>query len=233
MRTLSSTSTAWPCSSNAITTTAAPYQRHKLGAAQELGFAVLEADRVDDRLALQRLQARFDDRPLAAVDHHRHGGDVVLAGDQPQELRHHRFAVEQGLVHVDVDDVRAAFDLLTGDLDGLFVLLVLDQPGELLRAGDVRPLADHQEVAVGPQRERPRAAEPHVRCGDVARLCGLMPRDARRPSRAMWSGVVPQQPPTMFTQPLLGEFAHHARPSPRGRGRTAPFRSAGRRWDGN
>ena len=94
----------------------------QLRAAQEFLLAVLEADRVDDRLALQRLQPRFDHRPLAAVDHHRHGGDVVLAGDQPQELRHHRFAVEQGLVHVDVDDVRAAVDLLAGDLDRFFVI---------------------------------------------------------------------------------------------------------------
>ena len=44
------------------------------------------------------------------------------AGDQVQELRHRRFAVEQAFVHVDVDDVGAAFDLLAGDGDGFFVL---------------------------------------------------------------------------------------------------------------
>ena len=37
-----------------------------------------------------------------------------LAGDQPQELRHHGFAVEQRFVHVDVDDVGPAGDLLRG-----------------------------------------------------------------------------------------------------------------------
>ena len=51
--------------------------------AQEFRFAILEADRVDNRLTLDRLQAGFQDRPFAAVDHHRHGRDVVLAGDQP------------------------------------------------------------------------------------------------------------------------------------------------------
>ncbi len=54
----------------------------------------------------------------------------VFAGDEPQILGHRRLAVEQALVHVDVDDVRAALDLLAGDFDGLFVLLLLDQPGE-------------------------------------------------------------------------------------------------------
>jgi hypothetical protein len=34
-----------------------------------------------------------------------------------RKARHRRLAVEQALVHVDVEDVRAAFDLLAGDLD--------------------------------------------------------------------------------------------------------------------
>ena len=41
-----------------------------------------------------------------------------------------------------------------GDRDRFFEVAVLDQPGELLRAGDVGPLADHDEVAVGAERER-------------------------------------------------------------------------------
>ena len=86
----------------------------QLGAAQELRFAIFEADRVDDRFALQRLEAGFDDRPFAAVDHRGHGGDFVLAGDESQELGHHGFAIEQRFVHVDVDDVGAALDLLSG-----------------------------------------------------------------------------------------------------------------------
>ncbi len=89
---------------------------------QELLFAVLQADRVDDRLALHALQPGLDDRPLRAVDHDRHARDVGLGGDQVQELGHGRFAVEQALVHVDVDDVGAAFDLLAGDGDGLLVV---------------------------------------------------------------------------------------------------------------
>ena len=77
-------------------------------------------------------------------------------------LGHGRFAVEQRFVHVDVDHIRTAVDLLPGDLNRFFVVFLLDQSGELLRAGDIGPLADHQEVALGAERERLRAAEPQV-----------------------------------------------------------------------
>ncbi len=55
------------------------------GVVQELGFAFLEADRIDDRLALHAFQAGFDDRPLRAVDHERHAADVGLGGQQVEE----------------------------------------------------------------------------------------------------------------------------------------------------
>ena len=49
---------------------------------------------------------------LELVDHDRHAGDVGLGGDQVEERRHRLLAVEQALVHVDVDDLRAVLDLL-------------------------------------------------------------------------------------------------------------------------
>src|SRR5690606_22326857 len=67
----------------------------QLGPPEEFGFAVSHADRIDDRLALHGFEARFENGPFAAVDHDWHGGDIVLAGDQPQELGHYRFAVKQ------------------------------------------------------------------------------------------------------------------------------------------
>ena len=42
------------------------------------------------------------------------------------------------------------------------VVAGLDQPREPLRAGDVGPLADHLEVAVGPDRQRLEAGELRV-----------------------------------------------------------------------
>ena len=132
MRTLSSTSTAWPCSSNAITTTAAPYCRHRRARRRNSASPSLRLIELTIALPCTALRPASRTDHLLLVDHHRHGGDVGLAGDEAEELRHHRFAVEQGLVHVDVDDVGAAVDLLAGDFDGFFVLLVLDELGELL-----------------------------------------------------------------------------------------------------
>ena len=57
----------------------------------------------------------LDHAPLRAVDHDRHAGDVRLGGDQVQEADHGRLGVEHALVHVDVDDLRAARHLLAGD----------------------------------------------------------------------------------------------------------------------
>ena len=42
-------------------------------------------------------------------------GDVGLGRDQVEEPGHRLLAVDQALVHVDVEDVGAALDLLAGD----------------------------------------------------------------------------------------------------------------------
>ena len=52
------------------------------------------------------------------VDHDRDAGDVGLGGEQVQERRHGLVRVEQPLVHVHVEDLGAALDLLAGDLRG-------------------------------------------------------------------------------------------------------------------
>ena len=129
------------------------------GLGEEVGFAFLQADRVDDALPLQALQAGLDHRPLGAVDHHRDPGHFGLGRDQVEERGHRLLGVEHALVHVDVEEVGAAAHLLEGDVDRAGVVAAGDQPGELLRAGDVGPLADHLEVGVGPDGQRLEAAE--------------------------------------------------------------------------
>ena len=126
---------------------------------QEILFAFLQADRVDDALALDALEAGLDDRPARAVDHHRHARDLRLGRDVVEERRHRLLGVEHALVHVHVDDVRAVADLLGRDLHRLRVVLALDQPGEPRRAGHVGPLADHLEVAVGADGQRLETGE--------------------------------------------------------------------------
>ena len=121
-------------------------------------LALLEADRVDDALALDALQARLEHRPAGAVDHDRQPRDLGLGREQVEERAHRLLAVEQVGVHVHVEEVRAAAHLLQRDLDGALVVVRLDEPPEARRAGHVRPLADHHEARVRPDLERLEAA---------------------------------------------------------------------------
>jgi len=115
---------------------------------EELRFTFLERNRIDDPLALQALQPGFDHAPFGAVDHHRNACDVGLGGNQIEIGHHRRFGVEHALVHVDIEDLRAVFDLLTGDCHRLVVAAFDDQPAKLRRASDIGPLADVDEVGL-------------------------------------------------------------------------------------
>ncbi len=190
---------------------------HEARLAQELGLALLHRDRIDDRLALHALQARLDHLPLRRVDHHRHARDVGLGGDQVEEPDHRRLRVEHRLVHVDVDDLRAAGDLLARDLHRAGVVAGEDQLGERARAGDVGALADVDEQRVVADGERLEAGEPHDSGPGRRRLHRQPPMPQRVPAQEssaaagcctasaiarMCAGVVPQQPPTRLTKPF-------------------------------
>ena len=101
---------------------------------EELVLALLEADRVDDSLPLQALEAGLQHGPARAVDHDRDARDVRLGREQVEERRHRLHRVEEVGVHVDVEDVGAAADLLERDLDRLLELAALDQAPEARRA---------------------------------------------------------------------------------------------------
>ena len=105
-------------------------------------------------------------------DHHRHAGDVGLGGDEIEEGHHRGFRVQQSLVHVDVDDLRAVFDLVARDLQGCGVIARGDQLAEFRRARDVGAFADIHERDSRRQFERFEARQPQARldCGDRAGL---------------------------------------------------------------
>ncbi len=160
-------------------------------------------------LPCRHLEAGLDDLPLGGVDHEGDFGDLGLAGEELQVAGHGGDAVDHALVHADVDDVGAVFDLLAGDADGLFVLAFLDELRELWRAGDVGALADH-DVDAGLLGEGLRAGEAErLECRWSRSRCALAPAQSQRgalPSSAlamaaMCSGVLPQQPPAMLMRP--------------------------------
>ena len=118
-----------------------------------------------------------------------------------QEPDHRSLGVEHGLVHVDVDDLGAGFDLLARHGHRGLEFAAQDEAGEGLGTGDIGALADIDEQA-GRRRycwapgrtgaELFRAATECARCNaSGGRLC----------DPAMCSGVVPQQPPAMLMMP--------------------------------
>src|SRR5690606_28260493 len=114
---------------------------------------------------------------------------------------HRLFGVEQALVHVDVEHLRAALDLLSCDDDRLVIAVVLDQFAELRTASDVGALADVDEVGFGGDRQRFETAETglagdaHAASASCGTSRGARPRTASAIA-AICAGVVPQQPPT-------------------------------------
>ena len=75
---------------------------------------------------------------------------------------HRVLAVEQALVHVDVDHLRARLGLRARNLERLVVVAVEDELLELGRAGDVAPLADVQEAEVLVDGERLEPRDAHL-----------------------------------------------------------------------
>ena len=103
---------------------------------------------------MNTLQSRFDHFPFGAVHHDGDAGDVGLCSNQVEEPAHGFRGVEEALVHVDVEDLRAALDLFSGDFDGLFETVLFDQAQEFPAAGDVCALADIDKVGVGGHKKR-------------------------------------------------------------------------------
>ena len=171
---------------------------------EEVLLALLQADRVHDALALEAFQTRLEDVPLGRIDHHGHAGDLGLGGDQVQERGHGLHAVEQVGVHVHVEHVRAAADLVGRDLYGGLVVARLDQLAEPRRARDVLAFADHHEAGVRRDRER---LEPAQR-GHAPRrrhLAGREPRHRRRDRSNVFVGG-PAAAPEDVGEAALGEL---------------------------
>ena len=110
--------------------------------------AFFHADGIHNALALYATQARFDHRPLGAVDHDGHAGNIGLGRNQIQKSHHGRLAVEHGFVHVDVDDLRPVFYLLTRHRQSLLILAIQNHAGKGFGAGDIGALADVDECGL-------------------------------------------------------------------------------------
>ena len=136
------------------------------GMFDERFFTFLEADGVDDRFPLHALESGFDHVPFGRIDHQRHARDIRLGGEQIDELCHRGFGIQHRLVHVDVNDLRAIFNLLARDADRFGILAVQDQTGEHFRTGHVGTLADIHEQRATADVEWFQPGQPQPRIDD-------------------------------------------------------------------
>ena len=122
--------------------------------AEKFFLARFERDGIDDALALDAFQAGFDHAPFRAVDHDRQPGDIGFAPDQSAESASWPLRVDHSLVHVDVENVRPALDLMARHNERAFEIFCQDQLRKFRRTGDVGPFADDDEAEVGRDVER-------------------------------------------------------------------------------
>ena len=182
---------------------------HQPRLGEEVRLALLEAEAVDDGLALHALEPPEDRAPPGAVDHDGDPGDLGLAADQGEEAAHGRLGVEHRVVEVDVDDVGAAADLLERHPDRGRVVPAPDQVGELLGPGDVGALADHDERRVGGDGERLEPREPGGRPGRRAPARSHAGHRRRDGPNVVGGGAAAAA--EHVDQPVLGERAQQPR----------------------
>ncbi len=126
---------------------------------------LLQADRIHHRFALHAPETGLQHRPLGTVQNQRHPGNFRFAGHQVQEPCHARFAVQERLVEIDVDQVRPRLHLLAGHRHGFVKFSLLDQGGKPGRTGDIGPLPDRGERTARADRIRLQPAQYRGRRG--------------------------------------------------------------------
>ena len=109
---------------------------------QKLSFALFHRDRIDNGFALYAFQPRFENLPFGAINHDRHPGNIRLARHELQEARHGRDAVNQSVIHIDVNNLGAAFNLLPRNRKRFFVIIIDDQFFKPRRACDIGAFTD-------------------------------------------------------------------------------------------
>ncbi len=166
-------------------------------------LAVLEVDRVDDRLAAVQLQRGLDHRGFGAVDHQ---GRIHRGGEAAHHLSHFGGFVAADEGGADVERVGAFADLLAAHGDAAVPVVHLLQFAPFLRAVGVAAFADREDgvllaqrhglIEAGDAGHPDRLAREPGRGGTSARAARLR---SIASSAAMCSIVVPQQPPIRLT----------------------------------
>ncbi len=130
-------------------------------------LAVLQVDRVDDRLPLAVFERDLQDSGVGGIDHE---GNLDLLRDEVHEAVHIRRLVPVRVGETDVENLGAPSDLGAADLSRLLKLAGHDQLLELPGADDIGPFTDQNraEVLIGVE-DLDAAHRRHLVLGDPPR----------------------------------------------------------------
>ena len=113
---------------------------------QELLLTLLEAQRVDQGLALHLPQTGLQNLPAGGIDHDRHPRHIGFPGQQAQETAHTGRTVQQAVVEVHVHHLGTVGHLLRRHLHRVLEAVPADQAPEARGPRNVGALADVDEV---------------------------------------------------------------------------------------
>ena len=100
-------------------------------------FPLFHRDRINNGLALYAFQTCLKHFPFGAIDHDGNPGNVRLPCHELQETCHGRSAVNQPVIHININDLRAAFNLLPRNRKSFLVIIIDDEFFESGRARDI------------------------------------------------------------------------------------------------
>mmetsp|Transcript_1346 Transcript_1346/g.4244 ORF Transcript_1346/g.4244 Transcript_1346/m.4244 type:complete len:374 (-) Transcript_1346:1331-2452(-) len=112
---------------------------------QEFLLTTLEGNGVHDALTLAALQASLNNVELGRVNHERNLGRIRFRHEQVHKAGHRRLAIDETVIHVDVDHMRAVFDLLEGDRESLLEVAIDNSLLENTGARDIASLTEVDE----------------------------------------------------------------------------------------
>ena len=132
------------------------------GFLEELLFALLQRDAVDNALALHTFQTCCDNLPIAGINHHWHLRDIRIAHQEIQEGHHLMLGVQESIIHIDVEHQSPILHLLSSDGKGLFIILFVDETQEFPRTCHITAFTHIHKATFRCEFQQFQTAQPHV-----------------------------------------------------------------------
>lgn len=115
---------------------------NNVGLLDKVFFTFLQADTVDDALSLYFLQTSLNYGKVRRVEHKRYTRHLRVRRQKSDELLDDCLSINHTLVEVKIEYLGSILDLLLGDIDSTFEVVLSDHSGEHSRSSNVATLTD-------------------------------------------------------------------------------------------